>query len=135
MANMNVEGTLSTLFNGMDGFVSSKSVVGEPIYAGDSIIIPLVDVNFGMAAGAFNKQNGNNAAGGIGAKLSPSAVLVISNGQTRLVNIKNQDAVTKAMDMAPEIVDKVIGLFKKDKTEEEKAVDKAVEEASKPSEE
>jgi len=135
MANMNVEGTLSTLFNGMDGFVSTKSVVGEPIYAGDSIIIPLLDVNFGMAAGAFNKQEGNNAAGGIGAKLSPSAVLVVSNGQTRLVNIKNQDAITKAMDMAPEIVDKIIGLFKKDKTEEEEAVDKAVEEASKPIEE
>ncbi|MBP3326457.1 MAG: sporulation protein [Coprococcus sp.] len=135
MANMNVEGTLSTLFNGMDGFVSTKSVVGEPIYAGDSIIIPLLDVNFGMAAGAFNKQEGNNAAGGIGAKLSPSAVLVVSNGQTRLVNIKNQDAVTKAMDMAPEIVDKIVGLFKKDKTEEEEAVDKAVEEASKPIEE
>lgn len=135
MANMNVEGTLSTLFNGMDGFVSSKSVVGEPIYAGDSIIIPLLDVNFGMAAGAFNKQEGNKAAGGIGAKLSPSAVLVVSNGQTRLVNIKNQDAITKAMDMAPEIVDKVVGLFKKNKTEEEEAVDKAVEEASKPIEE
>ena len=135
MANMNVEGTLSTLFHGMDGFVSTKSVVGEPIYAGDSIIIPLLDVNFGMAAGAFNKQEGNNAAGGIGAKLSPSAVLVVSNGQTRLVNIKNQDAVTKAMDMAPEIVDKIVGLFKKDKTEEEEAVDKAVEEASKPIEE
>lgn len=135
MANMNVEGTLSTLFNGMDGFVSTKSVVGEPIYAGDSIIIPLLDVNFGMAAGAFNKQEGNNAAGGIGAKLSPSAVLVVSNGQTRLVNIKNQDAITKAMDMAPEIVDKIIGLFKKDKTEEEEAVEKAVEEASKQIEE
>lgn len=134
MANMNVEGTLSTLFNGMDGFVSTKSVVGEPIYAGDSIIIPLLDVNFGMAAGAFNKQEGNNAAGGIGAKLSPSAVLVVSNGQTRLVNIKNQDAITKAMDMAPEIVDKIIGLFKKDKTEEEEAVEKAVEEASKQTE-
>ncbi len=134
MANMNVEGTLSTLFKGMDGFVSTKSVVGEPIYAGDSIIIPLLDVNFGMAAGAFNKQEGNNAAGGIGAKLSPSAVLVVSNGQTRLVNIKNQDAITKAMDMAPEIVDKIIGLFKKDKTEEEEAVEKAVEEASKQTE-
>lgn len=135
MANINIEGTLSTLFNGMDGFVSTKSVVGEPIYAGDSIIIPLLDVNFGMAAGAFNKQEGNNAAGGIGAKLSPSAVLVVTGGQTRLVNIKNQDAVTKAMDMAPEIVDRVISMFKKNKTEEEAAVDKAVEEASKPAEE
>lgn len=132
MATNNIDGTISTLFNGMDGFLSTKSVVGDPIKVGDTIIIPLLDVNFGMAAGAFNKQEGNSAAGGLGAKLSPSAVLVISDGRTRLVNIKNQDAVTKAMDMAPEIVDRILGLFKKNKSEEELAVDQAVEEASKP---
>ena len=126
MANMNIEGTLGSMFKGMDGFISSKSVVGEPVYVGDTIIIPLVDVNFGMAAGAFNKQDGNKAAGGIGAKMRPSAVLVVSGGNTRLVNLKNQDAVTKIIDMAPEVVDKIVGLFKKDKTEEEKNVDKAI---------
>lgn len=135
MANTNIDGTISTLFHGMDGFVSSKSVVGDPIKVGDTIIIPLLDVNFGMAAGAFNKQTGNNAAGGIGAKLSPAAVLVISNGKTRLVNIKNQDAVSKIIDMAPEIVDRIAGFFKKEKTEEEEQIEQAVEEASKPSEE
>lgn len=45
MANMNIEGTLGSMFKGMDGFISSKSVVGEPVYVGDTIIIPLVDVN------------------------------------------------------------------------------------------
>ena len=126
MANMNIEGTLGSMFKGMDGFISSKSVVGEPVYVGDTIIIPLVDVNFGMAAGAFNKQDGNKAAGGIGEKMRPCAVLVVSGGNTRLVNLKNQDAVTKIIDMAPEVVDKIVGLFKKDKTEEEKNVDKAI---------
>lgn len=131
MANTNIDGTIATLFNGMDGFFSSKSVVGDPIKVADTIIIPLADVNFGMAAGAFNKQEGNSAAGGIGAKLSPAAVLIIANGRTRLVNIKNQDAVTKAMDMAPEIADRIASLFKK-KSDEDKAVDKAVEDVSKP---
>ena len=135
MANTNIDGTISTLFHGMDGFVSSKSVVGDPIKVGDTIIIPLLDVNFGMAAGAFNKQTGNNAAGGIGAKLSPAAVLVISNGKTRLVNIKNQDAISKIIDMAPEIVDRMTGYFQKEKTEEEEQIEQAVEEASKPAEE
>lgn len=135
MANTNIDGTISTLFHGMDGFVSSKSVVGDPIKVGDTIIIPLLDVNFGMAAGAFNKQTGNNAAGGIGAKLSPAAVLVISNGKTRLVNIKNQDAISKIIDKAPEIVDRITGFFKKEKTEEEEQIEQAVEEASKPAEE
>lgn len=131
MANINIENTMKTLFSGMDGFVSSKSVVGDPIKVGDTIIIPLLDVNFGMAAGAFNKEKGSNAAGGIGAKLSPLAVLVISEGKTRLVNIKNQDAVTKAMDMAPEIVDKICALFKKNKSEEEIEVEQVVKDVSK----
>lgn len=38
--------------------------------------------------------------------MTPSAVLVIKNGSTKLVNIKNQDTVTKILDMIPDIVDK-----------------------------
>ena len=55
-------------------------------------------------------------------------MLVIANGSTRLVNLKNQDAVTKIIDMAPEVIDKVVGLFRKDKTDEENAVDQAIDE-------
>ena len=128
MANTNIDGTISTLFHGMDGFVSSKSVVGDPIKVGDTIIIPLLDVNFGMAAGAFNKQTGNNAAGGIGAKLSPAAVLVISNGKTRLVNIKNQDTVTKILDMIPDVIDKFKG--KDEKVVTDADIDEAIEDAA-----
>ena len=128
MANTNIDGTISTLFHGMDGFVSCKSVVGDPIKVGDTIIIPLLDVNFGMAAGAFNKQTGNNAAGGIGAKLSPAAVLVISNGKTRLVNIKNQDTVTKILDMIPDVIDKFKG--KDEKVVTDADIDEAIEDAA-----
>ena len=38
--------------------------------------------------------------------MTPSAVLVIKNGSTKLVNIKNQDAVTKILDMIPDIVER-----------------------------
>ena len=38
--------------------------------------------------------------------MTPSAVLVIKDGSTKLVNIKNQDAVTKVLDMIPDIVEK-----------------------------
>ena len=33
-------------------------------------------------------------------------VLLIKNGQTRLVNIKNQDTMTKILDMVPDFVDR-----------------------------
>ena len=89
MAENNFKGTVEALFHGMDGVVSSKTVVGEAIHIGDTIILPLVDVSFAVGAGAFNADKKEKGAGGIGGKMTPSAVLVIQNGHTKLVNIKN----------------------------------------------
>ena len=76
----------------------------------DAIILPLVDVTCGMAAGSFaDNAKSNNGGGGMSAKMSPSAVLVIQNGVTKLVNIKQQDAVTKVLDMVPDFVNKFAG--------------------------
>ena len=106
MANSNFDQTVQSLFQGLDHVISTKTVVGEPQVIGDTIILPLVDVSFGMGAGAFSKENSSNGAGGIGGKMSPSSVIVIQGGKTRLVNIKNQDTVTKILDMVPDIVDR-----------------------------
>ena len=75
MADNKFDTTVSSLFKGMDGFLSAKTVVGEPVTVNDTIILPLVDVSFGVAAGAGNNDNKNKAAGGMGGKMSPSAVL------------------------------------------------------------
>jgi len=102
------QGVVESLLRGMDTVLTTKTVVGEPTKIGDTIILPLVDVSFGVAAGSGkNGQKGTaSGVGGLGGKMTPSAVLVISNGTTKLVNIKNQDAVTKILDMIPDIVDK-----------------------------
>ena len=42
----------------------------------------------------------------MGGKISPSAVLVIHDGTTKLVNVKNQDSMTKILDMVPDFVNK-----------------------------
>ena len=102
----NFKDTVNSLFKGMDGFVSAKTVVGDAIHVGDTIILPLVDVSFGVAAGAFSQEKKNNGAGGMGGKINPSAVLVIQNGVTKLVNIKNQDGMTKILDMVPDFINK-----------------------------
>ena len=103
--------TVASLFKGMDSFLSAKTVVGEAVHVNDTIILPLVDVLFGVGAGAFAGDKKNNAGGGMGGKMSPSAVLVIQNGATKLVNIKNQDTVTKILDMVPDVVDRITGKF------------------------
>ena len=98
--------TVESLFKGMDSFITTKTVVGDAIHIGDTIMLPLVDVSFGVAAGAFSQEKKNNGAGGMGGKIMPSAVLVIQNGTTKLVNIKNQDGITKVLDMVPDFVNK-----------------------------
>ena len=106
MADNSFNNTVESLFKGMDSFITTKTVVGDAINIGDTIILPLVDVSFGVAAGAFAEEKKNNGAGGMGGKIQPSAVLVIQNGQTKLVNIKNQDGMTKILDMVPDLVNK-----------------------------
>ena len=106
MADNSFNNTVESLFKGMDSFITTKTVVGAAVHIGDTIILPLVDVAFGVAAGAFSQEKKNNGAGGMGGKINPSAVLVIQNGVTKLVNIKNQDSMTKILDMVPDFVNK-----------------------------
>lgn len=113
--------TVESLFKGMSGVVSSKTVVGDAIHIGDTIILPLVDVSFAVGAGAFNAEKKERGAGGLGGKMTPCAVLVIQNGTTRLVNIKNQDTVTKILDMVPDVIDRFKSPSEKKMTEKDVA--------------
>ena len=114
MADNHFAATVESLFRGMDQFVTTKTVVGEAVKIDDAIILPLVDVTCGMAAGSCADNAKQNGGGGMSAKMSPSAVLVIQNGVTRLVNIKQQDAVTKVLDMVPDLVNKFTGKKKEE---------------------
>lgn len=109
MAENQFSGVVEALLKGMDTVLSTKTVVGEATQIGDTIILPLVDVSFGVGAGAGGNadKKTQKGAGGIGGKMTPSAVLVIGkNGSTKLVNIKNQDTVTKLLDLVPDLVEK-----------------------------
>lgn len=106
MAENNFSGVVESLMKGMNAVIGTKTVVGDATQVGDTIILPLVDVTFGVGAGASAGDKKNGGGGGFSAKMSPSAVLVIKNGTTKLVNIKNQDTVTKVLDMIPDIVEK-----------------------------
>lgn len=129
MAENKFNSTVAALFNGMDSVISSKTVVGDAIHIGDIILLPLVDVSFAVGAGAYNEEKKEKGAGGLGGKITPSAVLVIQNGKTRLVNIKNQDTMTKLLDMIPDVMDRVSG--RKEKKVTEKDIDDLLNAAEK----
>lgn len=108
-SNNNFKSTVEALFKGMDAVVSSKTVVGDAIHINDTIILPLVDVSFGIGAGSSSADKKEKGMGGIGGKMSPSAVIVMQGGKTKLVNVKNQDTITKILDMVPDVVDRFTG--------------------------
>lgn len=122
MAENNFTGVIESLMKGMNAVIGTKTVVGDATQVGDTIILPLVDVSFGVGAGASAGDKKNGGGGGFSAKMSPSAVLVIKNGSTKLVNIKNQDTITKVLDMIPDIVDKFTSP-KEEMMEDDTAVD------------
>ena len=109
------------IFKGMHTFLTTKTVVGEPIVVGESTIIPLVDVSCGMATGTFEESSKSKGGGGMSAKITPTAMLIIQDGRTKVVNIKNQDAISKILDMVPDLINKVSNKSDVDKETTKKA--------------
>ena len=121
--------SVQSLFNGLGSVLSTKSVVGEPITVGDTTIIPLVDVHFGMGAGsvAADSKNKSTSGGGMGVDIDPCAVLVIRGDVVRVIPVESsQSTFAKLIDMVPEIIEK---FKKKNEEKEDPEVEKAVEEA------
>ena len=102
------DNVIHSLLQEAGGVLTSKTVIGEPIEVGDTLLIPLSDVTVGAAAGSNNGKDKNAGMGGFTAKMSPRAVLVIKNGNTKVVSIKDQNSLSRLVDMVPEVVDKFV---------------------------
>lgn len=133
MANHDFTTTVSSLFKGMDAYLSTKTVVGEPMNVGNNILIPLADVSFGVAAGAFSGNGKERGAGGLGAKVSPTAFLIVNDNGVRIVGIKNQDTFSKLFDLIPEVVNRFTKKNKNEISDDE--VDEIIREAEEKAEE
>lgn len=119
--------SIQSLFDGMNTVLSTKTVVGEPITVNDTIIIPLVDVHFGMGAGsmASDAKKKDSAGGGIGCDIDPCAVLVIRGDVVKVIPVEShQSPFMKLIDMVPDIMDR---FTKGDPMEDEKVAEKVSE--------
>ncbi len=117
-----VNENLETLFNHLQKFLSTETVIGEPISVGETTLIPIITVTFGCGGGGGggtdDKGIGGTGTGvGVGARITPDAILVIKNGEVNMLPIKGKFGLDKLVEMVPEIVKKI--KFKKDKCEEE----------------
>lgn len=109
MATNTFNTSVQSLFDGLGSVLSTKTVVGEPVTVGDTTIIPLVDVHFGMGAGSasVDAKNKSTAGGGMGVDMDPCAVLVIRGDVVRVIPVESsQSAFAKLIDMVPDIMNR-----------------------------
>jgi sporulation protein YtfJ len=115
----NIEGLLGTAMEKLGGIVNVNTVVGDPIQAGDTTIIPISKVSLGFVAGGGEyggKEQSEPAFGGGsggGMAVNPVGFLACTNGQVRYIPVNGQDPLDKLVDMTPGLIDKVENAFKK----------------------
>lgn len=92
-----------------------RTVIGDPIQAGDTTIIPVSKVSYGFASGGSDlpaKENPKELFGGgagAGVTVQPIAFLIISkDGQVRLMQIStSEDKFSNAIRSVPEVLDRI----------------------------
>jgi len=127
------EDLLKTVLPELRQIAKGQTVVGDPIQAGESTVIPIskVSVGFGAGGGGEEKTGRGGGTGG-GAMIEPIAMIVITDGRVQLVPVTAKDTtVGKIIDLVPEILDRV-GL--KDKIHSEKSENEQTEEGEADSE-
>lgn len=110
MGEKREDNAVDSLLKGMESYITTKTVVGEAITVGDTIVLPLADVSFGMGVGQFSKDG---STGGMGGKITPSAVLIIQDGKSRIINVRDTDGISKLADLIPDVAEKIKNRFSK----------------------
>lgn len=112
-----VENLLDTLLGKLKDLVDSETVVGKPIEAGKTTVIPVTKISFGFGAGGGQaKDKGDSGTGtGGGAIIEPVAIIMVEEGSVRVHSLKDSN-IGKVIEMVPGILKK----FGKNKDSEKK---------------
>ncbi|MDF2986326.1 MAG: hypothetical protein K0R50_1836 [Eubacterium sp.] len=127
MANFDFKENVEVIFNKLESFLKTKTVVGEPIKIGETTIVPFINLAFGLGTGGGTGTDdkgigGSGGGGGTGAKISPTAVLVIQGDKIELLPIKKTGGLDKLVDMVPGIIERI------NEKKEEKEINQKIEE-------
>lgn len=128
MSEHPIQGLMSTTMQKIREMVDVNTIIGDPITIPDgTVIIPISKVSFGFASGGSDlptKQPKQTFGGGGGAGISiqPLAFLVVSNGNVKLLQMSSSNTANNALNMVPEVIDKISGLFSGKKAEDSNTV-------------
>ncbi|MHB1654479.1 MAG: GerW family sporulation protein [Desulfitobacteriaceae bacterium] len=109
--SFSISENINSIFEKLENFIKTKTVVGEPLKVGEITIIPFIDISFGLGTGGGGGTDekgskGTGGGAGTGARIAPSAVLVIKGDQVQLLPIKKAGSLEKLIEMVPDLVEK-----------------------------
>lgn len=123
MSENNIKGIMDTTMDKLHAMVDADTIIGTPIVLEGTTLIPVSKVAFGLATGGsdFPSKSGSGlfgGGGGAGVTITPVAFISVTDGNVKMMPIYNElTTIDKALTMAPELIDKIKELFKKDKKE------------------
>ncbi|ADG82480.1 sporulation protein YtfJ [Thermincola ferriacetica] len=141
MAEHPIEGLMKTAMESIKEMVDVNTIVGDPVETPDgSVIIPVSRVACGFAAGGGEFESGSDrnqqkqdqqqdgtsipfgGGSGAGVSVQPVGFLVVGQGQIRLLPVDGNAMVDRLIDVAPQILSQIQGMFQRGnkKREEEK---------------
>ena len=124
MAERQLEGLMSVTLEKIKEMTGSNTIIGEPIRVDGATILPVSKVTFGFAGGGsdFSAKTTKELFGGgtgAGVSVTPVAFLIIKDGSVRTVQLADPSStVDRALNMLPELVDKLSGMLGKKESAE-----------------
>jgi sporulation protein YtfJ len=124
MSEEKVNSVLSETIAKIKDMIDVNTVIGEQIKTQDgTTIIPVSRVNYGFASGGSDIPSKSQpdkglfgGGAGAGVTITPIAFIVVQNGNVRVIQVEPfMSSVDRAIQTAPEVVDKITGLFDKKK--------------------
>ena len=103
---------MESVYESLEKFLQTKTVVGEPIAIGSITLIPIISVSFGLGGGGgeggtSGSDTGSGTGAGAGGRVSPKAILVIKNDEVSLLPISDKGSLEKILEMVPDLVEKL----------------------------
>lgn len=121
MSENNIKDLMDTTMERLRTMVDANTIIGTPIEAAGITVIPISKVSFGLATGGSDIPNKNGqqifgGGGGAGVSVTPIAFIAIKDGNAKLLQIYNEaSSVDRAIQMAPELFDRIKDLFPSNK--------------------
>jgi uncharacterized spore protein YtfJ len=101
------EKVLETMYDKLDNFLKTETVVGEAIEVGEITLIPIITASFGLGGGLGEEEKAGGGGGGVGCKISPDAILVIRGSEVEMMPVKSKGSLDKLIEKLPSLLEKI----------------------------